>query len=180
MPDAPLPPWSLPDLIVAVAARLQGAPAAADGRVRDVPDERTIRWYQSAGMMDRPLGYEGRSARYGRRHLLQVLAIKLLQAQGLSLAQVQRALAGASDEQLEAAVADGLGADVPAPHAVAPPSVAPPSVAPPSVAPPPIHPSPRLIAEIAPGVTVIVDPALVADPVALLSLLTRAIPGGRT
>ena len=166
MPDLAPPPWSLPGLIAVVAARLDGAPGAADGRVREVPDERTIRWYQSAGMIDRPLGYDGRSARYGRRHLLQVLAIKLLQAQGLSLAQVQRALSGASDEQLEAAVADGLGADSPAP--------------PPTAPPPPVHPSPRLVAEIAPGVTVLVDPALVADPVALLTLLTRALPGGRT
>lgn len=164
MPDVPLPPWSLPGLIAAVAARLTGAPAAVDGRVREVPDERTIRWYQSAGMIDRPLAYEGRAARYGQRHLLQVLAIKLLQAQGLSLAQVQRALAGASDEQLEAAVADGLGVEPP----------------PLPASPLPIPPSPRLVAEIAPGVTVLVDPAIVADPLALLSLLTRALPGGRT
>lgn len=164
MPDHVSPPWTLPDLIAAVTARLVGAPGTADGRVREVPDERTVRWYQSAGMIDRPLGYEGRSARYGHRHLLQILAIKLLQTQGLSLAQVQRALAGASDEQLEAAVADGLGAEPP----------------PPPLPPLPVHPSPRLIAEIAPGVTVIVDPALVADPVALLSLLTRALPGGRS
>lgn len=163
MPDVPLPPWSLPGLIAAVQARLHGAPGAADGRVREVPDERTIRWYQSAGLIDRPLAYEGRAARYGRRHLLQVLAIKLLQAQGLSLAQIQRALAGASDEQLESAVEDGLGAE--------PPLANPPST---------VVPGTRLVAELAPGVTLSVDPAIVADPVAIFTLLTRALSGGRT
>jgi hypothetical protein len=42
----------------------------------------------------------GRTALYGHRHLLQLVAIKKLQARGLSLAQVQEQLLGASDETL--------------------------------------------------------------------------------
>jgi DNA-binding transcriptional MerR regulator len=43
----------------------------------------------------------GRVAYYGRRHLLQLVAIKRLQARGLSLAQVQEQLLGLSDNNLE-------------------------------------------------------------------------------
>ena len=42
----------------------------------------------------------GRTALYSRRHLLQLVAIKRLQARGLSLAQVQEQLLGASDAML--------------------------------------------------------------------------------
>lgn len=154
-------------LHAAVAEALRGAPAALDGRVRDVPDERTLRWYQSAGLLDRPERYEGRAAIYGRRHLLQVLAIKLLQARGLTLAQVQRALAGATDTQLEAAVADGLGAlpgGESSPSPAAPPAEPPPAAA-------------RIAVELAPGVLVVLDPAQVANPAALLQRLTLALKG---
>jgi hypothetical protein len=43
----------------------------------------------------------GRTALYGRRHLLQLVAIKRLQAAGRTLAEVQEELAAASDERLE-------------------------------------------------------------------------------
>lgn len=72
-----------------------------NGRVREVPDARTIRWYQTTGIVDRPVAMRGRTALYGRRHLLQLLAIKRLQARGLSLAGIQAELAGASDPMLE-------------------------------------------------------------------------------
>lgn len=152
----------LSTLLAAAAAALQGLPAASDARVRELPDERTFRYYQSVGLVDRPLRHDGRIAIYGRRHLLQLVCVKLLQARGLSLAQIQRALAGAADAQLEAALADA--------GAVADAAVEPARPAPPAPA--------RVAAEIAPGVLVVIDPAVVADPAALLSLLTRALPGG--
>jgi len=67
------------------------------GRVREVPDTRTIRYYTTLGMVDRPLEIRGRTAFYGPRHLLQLVAIKRLQARGMSLVEVQQALAGADD-----------------------------------------------------------------------------------
>jgi DNA-binding transcriptional MerR regulator len=75
-----------------------------DGRVSAVPDARTIRYYTSLGLLDRPR-IEGRVARYGRRHVLQILAIKALQADGLPLGEVQAHLYGRSDRELDAIVA---------------------------------------------------------------------------
>src|SRR5580692_5169598 len=59
-------------------------PARADGRIRDVPNERLVRWYATVGLVDPPLSRRGRVARYGRRHLLQLVAVKRRQAAGRS------------------------------------------------------------------------------------------------
>src|SRR5690242_15059785 len=53
-----------------------GGAVRANGRVRDVPNERLIRWYGTVGLVDPPLSRRGRVARYGRRHLLQLIAVK--------------------------------------------------------------------------------------------------------
>ena len=81
-----------------------------NGRVRDIPDLRTIRYYTTAGLLDRPAEMRGRTALYGRRHLLQLVAIKQLQARGLSLSQVQQRLAGASDAMLRQLAGGQAGA----------------------------------------------------------------------
>ena len=81
----------------ALAAEYSGAP---NGRVRDVPDRRAIRWYTTTGLVDRPAAMRGRTALYGPRHLLQLVAVKRRQAQGTSLAAIQAELAGASDAEL--------------------------------------------------------------------------------
>ena len=75
------------------------------GRVRDVPDLRTIRYYTTLGLLDRPAAMRGRTALYGSRHLLQLAAIKRLQARGLSLAAVQERVVGISDASLRRLVA---------------------------------------------------------------------------
>jgi len=82
---------------VALTAEYSGAP---NGRVRDLPDRRAIRWYTTTGLVDRPLGMRGRTALYGRRHLLQLVAVKRRQAQGHTLAAIQAELQGASDAVL--------------------------------------------------------------------------------
>jgi DNA-binding transcriptional MerR regulator len=74
----------------------------ANRRVRDVPNERLVRWYVTVGLVDPPLSRRGRVARYGRRHLLQLVAVKRRQAEGRSLAEIQAELAGATDEALAA------------------------------------------------------------------------------
>lgn len=79
------------------------AGTASDHRVSAVPDARTIRYYTTLGLLDRPL-VQGRQARYGRRHLLQLMAIKALQGMGLPLAEVQARLYGKSDAELAAVV----------------------------------------------------------------------------
>jgi len=111
-----------------LAATAAAAVAAADvrganRRVTDLPDERTIRWYSTIGLLDRPAGSRGRTALYGERHLLQLVAIKRRQAQGHSLAEIQAELVGATDRTLRRI------ADVPPPPAAAAtpkPSQAPP------------------------------------------------------
>ena len=103
----------LADLAAETLAATQPAGAAADdatpsgqaranGRVRDVPNERLVRWYVTVGLVDPPLSRRGRVAQYGRRHLLQLIAVKRRQAEGRSLAEIQAELAGATDEALAA------------------------------------------------------------------------------
>lgn len=93
--------WTIDDLNAAVAVALaENYAGAANGRVRDVPDRRTIRYYTTLGLLDRPAAMRGRTALYGRRHLMQLVAIKRLQARGLSLAEVQARLLGATNAAL--------------------------------------------------------------------------------
>ena len=92
---------------------------AADRRVTDLPDERTIRWYATIGLLDRPSGNRGRTALYGERHVLQLVAIKRLQAAGHSLAEIQERLVGATDRTLRR-VAGIDGTVAPAGGAIAP------------------------------------------------------------
>src|ERR1700693_4794234 len=77
--------------------------AAPDARVSPAPDARTVRYYTTLGLIDRPR-IEGRQAQYAERHLLQLLAIKALQALELPLAQIQQRLYGRSDAELKALV----------------------------------------------------------------------------
>src|SRR5215469_4828835 len=111
--------YTIAELADASAAALDAlGVAAVNGQVRDRPDVRTIRYYSTLGLIDPPLEMTGRTARYGSRHLLQVLAVKAAQARGASLADVQRTLVGASEEELARAIGPGL----PSPLAVTTPT----------------------------------------------------------
>lgn len=113
--------WTIGELAEHAAAvlRAQSRDGALNGRVREVPGERLIRWYTTIGIVDPPLSRRGRVALYGRRHLLQLVAIKRLQAAGRSIAEIQVALAGATDAMLESLAR--LPATSPAPTAPAAP-----------------------------------------------------------
>jgi DNA-binding transcriptional MerR regulator len=120
--------WTLDELVRRVSAALAG-PAylgAPNRRVRDVPDRRAVRWYITIGLVDRPAAMAGRTALYGPRHLLQIVAVKRRQAAGHSLAEIQAELAGATDNALrqiavvpdelldaEAAIVDDTAAQAP-------------------------------------------------------------------
>src|SRR5688572_24726352 len=85
--------------------------SAQDNRVSAVPDARTIRYYTTLGLLERPR-IVGRVAHYGRRHLLQLLAIKALQGLQLPLNEIQSRLYGRSDKELEALL-DSIAAHQP-------------------------------------------------------------------
>jgi hypothetical protein len=106
------PRWTLDELVRRVAVALAGPayPGAPNGRVRGVPDRRGVRWYGTIGLVDRPAEMQGRTALYGTRHLMQIVAVKRLQALGRSLAEIQAELAGATDVTLRrvASVPDEL------------------------------------------------------------------------
>ena len=103
-PPSPLPGplWTLEELCLHVEAVLasQGV-ASENGRIRTLPDERTLRYYTTLGLLARPAVLKGRTAFYDRTHLAQVVAIKRLQARGNSLAQIQERLAGCTARELE-------------------------------------------------------------------------------
>lgn len=151
------------DELAALSGRLLrgGVAPSDDERVSPAPDARTLRYYQGLGLLDRPLRYDGRNAVYGYRHLLQALCVKLLQAQGLSLSQIQRALGGASTEALEAALRDVPGVD--------------PADSPNQLPPAPAAARALIAVELAPGVGVWIDPSRVPDPDSVIATLSRAL-----
>lgn len=115
--------WNIDRLArLAAAALAQASPTQPNGRIREVPDVRTIRWYTSIGLLGRPAAMRGRTALYGRSHLAQLVAIKRLQAAGLTVAAVQERLLGAEESAVEKiallpADLDGLLAQVDATEA---------------------------------------------------------------
>jgi DNA-binding transcriptional MerR regulator len=110
--------WTLDQLVARVADALAAdGVRAPNGRVREVPDARALRWYATIGLLDRPSAFRGRTALYGPRHLLQAVAVKRRQAEGMALAQIQAELSGATDAMLHrvAQLPAPLLADAPAP-----------------------------------------------------------------
>lgn len=101
---------TLRELVAEAAAALSDAALdQPSGRVSEVPTARTVRYYATHGLLDRPARYDGRTALYTRRHLMQLVAIKRLQARGLTLDEVQARLIGCADATL--AEASGLALD---------------------------------------------------------------------
>jgi len=100
------------DDLATVAARVLDhlRVAASSGRVRSRPDGRTIRYYTTLGLVDPPGKHRGRIARYSHRHLAQVVVIKRLQADGVTLVELQRTVVGASLERLRSLAGPGYDA----------------------------------------------------------------------
>jgi DNA-binding transcriptional MerR regulator len=95
--------WTLAELTAEAASALSdGRSPQLNGRVRDLPNERMVRWYVTIGLVDPPLSRRGRVALYGPRHLLQVVAVKRRQSAGRSIADIQAELTGATDDTLRA------------------------------------------------------------------------------
>ncbi|WP_432559655.1 MerR family transcriptional regulator [Granulicoccus sp. GXG6511] len=114
MPDAadttPDDGWGLDDFLDEVAESLTRLGIAATA-----PDRRTVRYYATLGVVDRP-AMAGREARYGRRQLAQLLALKRLQAEGVRLGAIGPRIAGVATEELMALAAGSPPASGPRPQ----------------------------------------------------------------
>jgi len=76
------------------------APEQPSDRVAELLNERTLRYYITKGLVDRPIGKEGTAALYGYRHLVQVLVLKRLQASYLPIKRIKEIIAGKSEDEL--------------------------------------------------------------------------------
>jgi DNA-binding transcriptional MerR regulator len=99
--------WTIQELAGTVNAWCRDrALQPANGQTASELSARTLHYYRSVGLLDAPESGAGRS--YGRRHLLQLKAIRILQAQGLPLSRIQELLFARSDEELEQ-IAESVG-----------------------------------------------------------------------
>lgn len=80
--------------------------APASGQSGERVTVRNIRYYRTLGLVDAPM--TGGGAGYGEKHLLQLLAIRLLQAQGLPLNRVRDLLYGRTLDELREVRKRGL------------------------------------------------------------------------
>jgi DNA-binding transcriptional MerR regulator len=76
------------------------APDQPSDRVAERLNERTLRYYITKGLVDRPIGKEGSAVLYGYRHLLQLLALKRLQASYLPIKRIKDLLSGKTNNEL--------------------------------------------------------------------------------
>lgn len=71
------------------------------GTVKDFPNERTVRYYITEGLLDQAIEKRGVTSIFGYDHLLTLLAIKKLQSEGLPISVIKSVLSGRSVEDLE-------------------------------------------------------------------------------
>lgn len=91
--------WTISELSERVADALAASGEVPGGKARAIPDERSIRYYTTLGLIDRAT-LRGRTAYYGARHLAQLVAIKKMQADGATLAEIQGLLPAIDDAAL--------------------------------------------------------------------------------
>ena len=68
---------------------------------------RLVRHFATLGLVDEA-GRDGREARYGARHLLQLLVVRRLMAEGSTTSGVKKLIEGASDAELESLLLSGV------------------------------------------------------------------------
>ena len=73
----------------------------ARGTVTSVPDERTIRYYMAEGLVQTPEERQGTASVFRYLNLLQLLAVKKLQAEHLPIRKIRELVAGKSEQELE-------------------------------------------------------------------------------
>src|SRR5690606_30649467 len=111
--------WSLDDFVEQVNRLLPDLlPKDAGKRAAEPVNQRLVRHYATQGLLDEPLK-EGREARYLYRHLLQLLVIRRLLAEGFTAVVVGQVLENRSDGELEGRVTSRLRIDLVPEHAPA-------------------------------------------------------------
>lgn len=71
------------------------------GTVSLVPDERTIRYYVSEGLIQSADEKQGTASVFSYKHLLQLVAVKKLQAEHLPIRKIRELVSGKDEQQLE-------------------------------------------------------------------------------
>lgn len=79
----------------------ESGPVQERGTVRDVPDERTIRYYLSEGLLSPAEDKQGTASVFGYLHLLQLLVVKRLQAEHLPIRKIKELVEGRTERELE-------------------------------------------------------------------------------
>jgi DNA-binding transcriptional MerR regulator len=77
----------------------------ANGQAGDLVTARNIRFYSTVGLLDAP---ESGGRGFGEKHYLQLVAIRLLQAQGLPLRRIRELLFGRTVAELREVQKRGL------------------------------------------------------------------------
>ena len=77
------------------------------GTVTNVPDERTIRYYMTEGLIQTPEERLGSASVFGYLNLLQLVAVKKLQAEHLPIRKIRELVAGKSEFELESLLGVG-------------------------------------------------------------------------
>jgi hypothetical protein len=101
-------PWNARGLAAHVTALVDATgmrPTNASARA--APSARSVRFYVSNGLLDRPEG-TGTAATYNYRHLLQLLAIKIRQREGQTLETIKREMKEVTGDLLERRIAQSL------------------------------------------------------------------------
>lgn len=71
------------------------------GTVTNVPDERTIRYYLSEGLIQSPGEKQGTASVFSYLNLLQLVAVKKLQAEHLPIRKIRELVGDKSEQELE-------------------------------------------------------------------------------
>ncbi|MBV8859457.1 MAG: MerR family transcriptional regulator [Acidobacteria bacterium] len=98
-------------LAEAAARILAGSGAARQGRgtVTELPDERTVRYYLAEGLIPPAEEKQGTASVFEFRHLLRLLVVKKLQAEGLPIRAIRELVTGKTERQLERLLGAGQG-----------------------------------------------------------------------
>jgi DNA-binding transcriptional MerR regulator len=79
----------------------ESGPAQARGTVSELPDERTIRYYLTEGLLSPAEDKQGTASVFTYRHLLELLVVKKLQSEHLPIRKIRGLVNGRTERELE-------------------------------------------------------------------------------